>query len=412
MSVRKTLNHRYIKRFYLARFISNFGNGMGPIALAFGILHLPHGSAKELGFVLGALTVAMLCMLPFGGVIADKYGRIKMLALADLVAGAVLMVQVFYFHLGHVPIAALLFSNIGFGLMWGIFWPAFSGALPALLPEEELQEGNAINQFLSNFALITGTAVGGYLVSAFGSTLALFIDALTFIISGALVVSFHHLTPARAETGASIRADLREGWRVFSSYPWIVVTVAGFSFIVMVWAGAQDVLGPVISLKHFHGAKSWAIVITCESIGYVVGSLLAIRIKIRYQMRFLTSISLTLTLYLVALARPEPLGVICGAAFLWGITLDLWGSLWGTAFQRTIPREALSRASAFDGLGTMLLRPVGLAIAAPLASLLGISHTILIFAAVTFVVILALLAIPAVWKMELEPNQPGLSENS
>jgi MFS family permease len=174
---------------------------MGPIALAFGILHLPHGSAKELGFVLGSLTVAMLCMLPFGGVIADKYGRIKMLALADLVAGVVLMVQVYYFHLGHVPIAALLFSNIGFGLMWGIFWPAFSGALPALLPEEQLQEGNAINQFLSNFALITGTAVGGYLVSAFGSTLALFIDALTFIISGALVISFRHLTPARIDTG-------------------------------------------------------------------------------------------------------------------------------------------------------------------------------------------------------------------
>lgn len=412
MTLRRTLKHRFIKRFYLARFISNFGNGMGPIALAFGILHLPHGSAKELGFVLGSLTVAMLIMLPFGGVIADKYGRIKMCALADLVAGAVLLVQVYYFHLGHVPIAALLFSNIGFGLMWGIFWPSFSGALPALLPEEELQQGNAINQFLSNFALISGTAVGGFLISAFGSTVALFIDALTFMLSGVLVISFRHLTPARIETGTSIRGDMHEGWRVFSSYSWIVATVAGFSFIVMVWAGAQDVLGPVISLKHFHGAKSWALVITCESIGYVVGSLLAIRIKIRYQMRFLTSISLTLTLYLAVLSRPEPLAVICAAAFLWGITLDLWGTIWGTAFQRTIPREALSRASAFDGMGTMLLRPVGLSIAAPLASILGVGQTILIFAGVSFTVILVLLLTPAVWRMELVPEAFELSENS
>ena len=129
-------------------------------------------------------------------------------------------------------------------------------------------------------------------------------------------------------------------------------------------------------------------------------------------MRFLTLITLTLVLYLVALARPAPLAAICGAAFVWGVTLDLWGSLWGTAFQRTIPREALSRASAFDGMGTLLLRPVGLAIAAPLASLLGIGHTILIFAAVTFVVILLLLATPAVWNMELEPNSEGLSANS
>ena len=409
MTVRSTLSHKYIKRFYLARLISNFGSGMGPIALAFGILHLPRGSAKELGFVLGAQIVAMLCMLPFGGVIADKYGRLRICALSDIVGGAFLLVQVYFFTTGNVPVAALLFSQIGFGLMWGIFWPAFSGALPALLPEAELQQGNAINQFISNFALITGTAIGGYLISAFGSTAALFIDSITFIISGSLVISFRHLTPARAETGASMREDLREGWGVFSSYPWIVVTVAGFSFVVMVWAGAQDVLGPVISLKHFHGAKSWAIVITCESIGYVIGSILGLRIKVKYPMRFLTSLSLTLTIYLLVLSKPMALPAICLAAFFWGITLDLWGSMWGTAFQRTIPREALSRASAFDGMGTMLLRPVGLAIAAPLAGVFGITQTMLIFAATSFVVIIILLMIPAVWRMELDLS---FSENS
>ena len=409
MTVRRTLSHKYIKRFYLARLISNFGSGMGPIALAFGILHLPRGNAKELGFVLGGQIVAMLCMLPFGGVIADKYGRLRVCALSDILGGAFLLVQVYFFTTGSVPVAALLFSQIGFGLMWGIFWPAFSGALPALLPEEELQQGNAINQFISNFALITGTAIGGYLISAFGSTAALFIDAITFIISGTFVITLRHLTPARVETGASIREDLREGWRVFSSYPWIVVTVAGFSFVVMVWAGAQDVLGPVISLKHFHGAKSWAVVITCESIGYVIGSILGLRIKVKHPMRFLTSLSLTLTIYLLVLSKPLPLPAICLAAFFWGITLDLWGSMWGTAFQRTIPREALSRASAFDGMGTMLLRPVGLAIAAPLAGVFGITQTMLIFAATSFVVIIILLMIPAVWRMELDLS---FSENS
>jgi len=409
MTIRSTLSHKYIKRFYLARFVSNLGNGMGPIALAFGILHLPHGSAKELGFVLGAQVVALLCMLPFGGVIADKYGRIKICAISDVVGGLVLLVQVFYFHLGHVPIGALLFSNIGFGLMWGLFWPSLSGVLPALLPEEKFQQGNAINQFVGNFAMIAGTAVGGFLITAFGSTVALFIDALTFIFSGCVVMTFRRLTPAREETGASIREDMREGWRVFISFRWIVITVAGFSFLVMVWSGAQDVLGPVIALKHFHGAKSWAFVITLESIGYIVGSLLGIKIKVTYPMRFLTAISVTLTGYLLLLARPAPLLLLAFGAFLWGITLDLWGALWGTAFQLTIPREALSRASAFDGLGTLLLRPVGLAIAAPLAAVLGVSRTITIFAAISLIFILGMLAIPAVWHMKL-PD--ALSENS
>ena len=401
MTTRSTLSYKYIKRFYTARFISNLGNGMGPIALAFGILHLPHGSAKELGFVLGALTVSMLCMLPFGGVISDKYGRIRVCAYSDIVGGLVLLVQVYYFHLGHVPIAALLFSNIGFGLMWGLFWPSSSGVLPALLPEEKFQQGNAINQFVGNFAIIFGTAVGGFIITAFGSTIALFVDALTFVFSGILVFTFKGLTPPRTPTGTSIREDMREGWRVFISFPWIVITVAGFSFLVMVWSGAQDVLGPVISIKNFHGAKSWAFVVTAESIGYVVGSLIGIKIKIKYPMRFLTSISFTLTIYLLLLARPAPLLLIAAGAFLWGITLDLWGALWGTAFQRTIPREALSRASAFDGLGTLLLRPVGLAIAAPLAGVLGIGHTMWIFAGISLVVILIMFATPTVWQMQL-----------
>ena len=402
MTLKSIATRRYVKRFFVARFFSNFGTGMGPIALAFGILHVKQSGTGELGLVLAAETAAMLCMLPFGGVIADKFGRIKICAVADIVGGVFLLVQVYYFYTGHVPLAALLFSNIGFGLMWGIFWPAFSGVLPALLPEEELQQGNAINQFISNFALISGTAVGGFLVARYGSTSALGFDALTFIFSGSMLIKFMHLTPAHPDHENSVREDLLEGWKVFISFPWIVITVAGFSLIVMVWAGAESVLGPLISLKYFHGPQSWAFVLSCESIGFLVGSLIAMKIKIRYPMRFLTGISFTLTLYILALARPQSLQVIALAAFLWGITLDLWSSLWSTAFQRTIPREALSRASAFDGLGTMSLRPLGLAISAPLVSWLGLTRTLEIFSGISAVVIVAVLSTPAVRKMELQ----------
>ncbi len=72
MLVKELLSHKYVKRLFLGRFISNYGNGMGPIALSFGILELPNGSANLLGLVLGSTTVCFLLMAPFGGVIADK----------------------------------------------------------------------------------------------------------------------------------------------------------------------------------------------------------------------------------------------------------------------------------------------------------------------------------------------------
>ena len=385
------LSVKYAKRLFIARFISNYGNGMGPIALAFGILGLPNGSANLLGLVLGTTTVLFLVMAPFGGVIADKYGRAKMVGLTDMAGGLILFVQAGYFATGNVPIAVLLIVNGAFGILWGIFWPAFSGVIPAVLPEAGLQKGNALNALFTNSGMILGAASAGFLIDAFGPAITLGIDAASFFVSGLLVFTFRHLTPRAEHTENTMIDDLRHGWKVFISFRWIVIIVAVFSFIVMCWAAAENVLGPLIALEHFDGAKSWSYVITAESVGLVVGSLIAIKVKPKYPMRFLMLSSFTITFYIAALAKPQSLAVIAVCAFLFGITLDLWGTLWSTALQRKVPRDSLSRVSSFDAMGSLMFRPIGLAIAAPLSTLLGIETFIYILAVITvFAIVLPL----------------------
>lgn len=402
MLTKEVLAHKYVKRLFLARFISNFGNGMGPIALAFGILALPNGSANMLGFVLGTTTVVFLLMAPFGGVIADKYGRARMVGLTDMAAGAVLFIQVFYFAKGDVPLAILLITNGFFGLMWGIFWPAFSGLMPAVLPEEGLQKGNALNAFMTNAGVISGAAVAGILIDIFGVAFTLAIDAASFFISGLMIFTFRHLTPRAQKTENTMLDDLLHGWKVFLSFRWIVIIVGAFSFIVMCWAAAENVLGPLIALEHFNGAKSWSFVISAESAGLIIGSLIAIKVKPKYPMRFLMISSFTITFYIWSLAKPQSLLMIAFGAFLFGITLDLWGTLWSTALQRKVPRDSLSRVSAFDAMGSMMFRPVGLAIAAPLSTLVGIENFLQILAAITVVAIVVPLLDPQVRNMSYE----------
>ncbi len=388
MQTKEVLSHKYVKRLFIARFISNFGNGMGPIALAFGILALPNGSANMLGLVLGATTVVFLLMAPFGGVIADKYGRARMVGVTDMAAGLVLFIQVAYFATGDVPLAVLLITNGFFGLMWGIFWPAFSGLMPAVLPEAGLQKGNALNAFMTNAGVISGAAVAGLLIEVFGVAFTLAIDAASFFISGLMIFTFRHLTPRAEQTENTMLDDLLHGWRVFLSFRWIVIIVGAFSFIVMCWAAAENVLGPLIALEHFNGPKSWSFVISAESAGLIVGSLIAIKIKPKYPMRFLMLSSFTITFYIWSLAKPQSLLMIAFGAFLFGITLDLWGTLWSTALQRKVPRDSLSRVSSFDAMGSMMFRPVGLAIAAPLSTLFGIENFLQILAAITVVAII------------------------
>jgi MFS family permease len=399
---KEVLAHKYVKRLFIARFISNFGNGMGPIALAFGILALPNGSANMLGLVLGVTTVLFLIMLPFGGVIADKYGRARMVGLTDMAAGLVLFIQVFYFANGNVPIAVLLITNGFFGLMWGIFWPAFSGLMPAVLPEAGLQKGNALNAFMHNAGVILGAAAAGLLIDVFGVAFTLAIDAASFFISGLMIFTFRHLTPRAQHTENTMLDDLLHGWRVFLSFRWIVIIVGAFSFIVMCWAAAENILGPLIALEHFNGPKSWSFVITAESAGLIVGSIIAIKVKPKYPLRFLMLSSFTITFYIWSLAKPQSLLMIAFGAFLFGITLDLWGTLWNTALQRKVPRDSLSRVSSFDAMGSMMFRPIGLAIAAPFSTLLGIENFLQILAVITVVAIIVPLLDPQVRNMSYD----------
>ena len=374
---------------------------MSPIALAFVILNLPNGDANLLGLVLGATTVAMLIMAPFGGVLADKFGRIRAVAFADLVGAAGLVVQVFYFATGNVPILVLLLVNINFGLMWGIFWPAMSGVLPALVPDEHLQKTNSVNNLFSNGAIILGAAVGGIIVAGWGSTWALAIDALTFVIGGLVLFSFRHVSARGEKTENSMFDDLIHGWKIFISFRWIVIGVFGFSFIILAWAAGENVLGPLIALEEFNGAKSWSLVLTFEGIGLIIGSIIGVKIKLKYPLRFLLIISFSISLYMWSMARPQSIWFIAFCALLWGLTLDLWITIWSTAMAREVPREALSRVSAFDAMGTMLLRPVGLAIAGPLSLAFGLSNTLYALSIFSAICIFGMLATPAMRNMQI-----------
>ncbi|MEI6763791.1 MAG: MFS transporter [Actinomycetes bacterium] len=401
-SVRAVLSRRNFQRFLAARLISNFGNGMGTIALAFGILHMRGGSATELGIVVGSTSLAYLFVSPFGGVIADRYGRIRMAAITDTWGGIVLLVQAIWFTTGHVPFWFLLFAQINFGVMWAIFWPALAGIVPALIDDEDhLMTGNALTQMTSNLMLILGSSIGGWIIATKGSSTALIIDSVTFIISGLMVLTLRHLTIAPEPNENTMIDDLLHGWKVFLSFRWIVIVVFGFSSVFMCWSAIDSVLGPLLAIKKFHGASSWATIVAVEFFGYLAGSLIAIKVRPKYPMRFLLLGTYAICGYLIALAFSNSVWIIAVFAFFFGINFDLWGAIWSTSLQREVPKESLSRVSAFDGMGTLLTRPIGVAVAAPLAGAIGLQSTFLWMAALCAIVITAMLAFPAVWKMQL-----------
>jgi MFS family permease len=405
---RALLQQPYLKRLFLARFISNYGNGLSGPALAFGILHLKNGSAGELGAVLATTNIALILMLPFGGVIADRLGQIKMVGATDVIGSLGLFVQAGFFATGNVPLPLMLLVNGIFGICWSIWWPAFTGVMPALLPEAHLQKGNSINALISNISLILGAMSAGLLITAFGSAIPLFVDAASFFISGIIVLSFRHLTAQKNQKESApigFFQEMKFGWKIFFSFKWIVYVVIGFSSIMMAWTMIDAVIGPIIFAKRHHGPLIWSsIILAAQSVGYLFGALIAYRIKVKHTMTFLTIATLTLPIYITTLHFPKYYLVAAAAGFCWGITVELWGSLWTTALQRSVPREHLSKIASFDGMGSLLFRPLGLTLAAPLMVGIGISGTLDFATGIVLLMIFLILASKEVRSMVMPEN--------
>jgi len=369
------------RRLLTARLISNLGNGMAPTAMAFGVLALKDGTPTSLSMVLVAQAIPLVLFLPIGGVIADRFKRAVLVSSTDIILSVVVFMIAALFQFGHARILYLIILNVIAGVLNALWWPAFPGLTPSVVDQDRLQAANAYMQVLSNLGIIVGSALGGILVASFGSGSAMAIDALTFLVAGILVWPLRQFSEVKGESESVLR-ELRSGLHEFLARRWVVVIVGAFSVIVLILRGAEGVLGPVLAKQNFDGAKSWALIITFESIGFLVGSLIGSRYRPKYPMLFCMIITLSASLYLVLMAIPAPLLVIGLGAFAFGATMDLWGVYWTTALQTHIPREALSRVVAYDAMGSLMFGPIGLALAGPAIIAIGLRNSFLIGALV------------------------------
>ncbi len=105
----------------------------------------------------------------------------------------------------------------------------------------------------------------------------------------------------------------------------------------------------------------------------------------------------------VLLAVRAPVAAISVAAALAGAAFSFGTVVWETSLQERIPRERLSRVSAYNWMGAMVFLPAGYAIAGPVAMAIGVSTTLWIGAVWIVVSTIALLAVADVRNFRARP---------
>jgi MFS family permease len=256
-----------------------------------------------------------------------------------------------------------------------LFYPADSALVPLTVPEDRLQEANALVRLGTNATLILGAALAGVLVAALNPGWAIAADAATFFVAAALMASMRGIEAAAA-AGSSFLTDLRDGWSEFVAHRWLWAIVAQFSVMLLGFFGAFLVLGPVVAERDLSGASSWAAILGGQSTGLLIGGFLAMRWRPQRPLFVGTIAVFGNALPIAALASGLPLVAIVAAAVISGAGMELFMVYWYTAVHEQVAPEALSRVSAYDAFGSMGISPIGLVAAGPVAGLVGTNATL------------------------------------
>lgn len=356
---------------FLSQAISTTGDRLVLVALAL-LVTQRTGSTTDLGVVIGAQTAALVLFLLLGGAWADRLPRHRIMVSTDLLR-----------CLLHGALAVLIFADalalwqliaieVCFGAAEAFFRPAYSGLIPQTVPEELIQDANALNSATQTIAEFVGPAIATGLVLTVGTGAAFAVDAGTFLLSALLLTLVRPRTRGALPTaGGSLLREIADGYREVRSRPWVWVTILVFSFKLLVGLGPYLVLGPAVAGHRYDNANLYGWVVVAVGVGTFLGALVALRWRPLRPLRAAMLMTLPFSALLLAFALGAPLALVLvlGAASGAGNTLfSVW---WETALAQRIPPEALSRVSAYDWMGSLALLPVGYVLVGALAEQVG-----------------------------------------
>ena len=373
------LAEREFRLLFTGQLVSLLGTAVAPIALAFAVLDLT-GSTTDLGLVLTATWVPQLLLVLFGGVFADRLPRHLVMVGSNLLSGAAQGAIAVLLLTHHAELWQLIVLQVVRGIAMAFFWPASQGLIPETVRPGLLQQANALLGMTKNGTNIFGAALGGVLVATAGPGWALAFDGATYLVSAAVLAAMRLRRAERLETPSVLR-ELAEGWSEFTSRTWLWVIVASAAVGNTVWMGASMVLGPIVAKQYLNGAASWGFIIAAQGAGLLAGGLLLLRYRPRRLLLVGMGAFSVAALPLVLLASVRSTPVIAAGYFVAGVSLEIFSITWATALQQNVPLEKLSRVSAYDMLGSIVLVPLGLSLAGPVADAIGLTEALWLAAA-------------------------------
>ncbi|HVB74465.1 MAG TPA: MFS transporter [Ktedonobacteraceae bacterium] len=434
MQFARALKSRPYAMIWIGQTISNLGDGIFNIALAWQVLLMTH-SGTAMGIVLIASMIPRLIFVLIGGVAADRLPRRLIILWSDGGRGLLVLLISILGFMGLLQFWHLIVESLIFGVVDGFFNPAIMAITPDLVEKDDLASANALISLSGNLAQLAGPLLGAGMIALFNPMGAFAADALSFLISVAFLLpvriperhvkkpleiqeppvegmligedfQIQEEQPVKRRGFRGVMEDVQEGLVYVRASRWLWVTIINSAIGNIGFMATLAVAMPkLIHDAYQQGAWLLGVISATEAIGSMLALVLigqATRVKKRGLLAYLALSLSCIGILLFGLPFPRVAAPFIAplASMLVGFGLAFFNTIYFTILHETIPGDKLGRVISLDTLGSFAMIPVGEALGGILTDRIGPAPVFVVFGLFNLVIVLIPLLVREVREME------------
>ena len=354
----------------LGQIISLFGNAILRFSLSLHVLEVT-GSAAVFGTILAVSMIPTVLLSPFGGVLADRLPKQKIMTILDFVtAGLIVFYDAVYGSAGNL--AAVTIFMILLTLIQAFYQPSVQASIPLLASKEQLMAANGIVMQVQALAGLLGPILAGILYGMGGVKPILAASAVCFFLSAVMELFLRIPHEKREADGSPVRMALldikgaviyliRENTCLFK----LLFVVAGINLFL----SALFIIGLPYLVKIYLGmsAQAYGFAEAAMGMGSILGGLVSglagKKIPFKHSHYFLLGTPLLLIPVILILLFQAP-GKMIYAVLLFSVMIGMgFAALFTIAaqtfIQKSTPVHMLGKVGAFVSTICVCALPIG-----------------------------------------------------
>ena len=380
MSNRETPFHRKalallrpgpFRRYIIGSAISDTGTWMQVMAQGWVVSTLTN-KAIVLGMVNFAAGLPTLALTMFGGAVADRYDKRKILIATQIVQIALALIlgrliMTGRIHIWHVIVlAALLGIAISFEM------PAISALVPELVRRDQIAAAVAMDRSVFHGSRLVGPSLAGLLVGWWGAAAAFFANAFSFLALIVALISLPKRPIGTKEEEEQRRSGIKEGFRYVASERTILAMIALIALTTIFVFPVISVMLPLYVRNVLQlGPREMGWLMATSGTGAFFGSLGLLSVGRERRLKFMSGNVLAVAAGVFSMSRSHSFALTACSMGVLAIALSMNFGLANIIVQEHAPSHLRGRVSAVFGLSFFGLMPIAGLIVTGFSDLVG-----------------------------------------